>query len=161
METTGPSDQHHVHKWRRGAHRSPGPTAGLLEKMARSGCRRSHGDHLNPRSAPSAGRPRLKAHFLKQQYELLLPLTGGAPVVGHGAVVALAWPVLGRSEKIIIFSNLSGRPARHGSTSEKHYLCDQLPSATRGAGVDTDGPKFERRGLAVQIRGRRSPDRPI
>ena len=68
-----------------------------------------------------------------------------------------SWPVLGRSEKIIIFSNLSGRPARHGSTSEKHYLCDQLPSATRGAGVDTDGPKFERRGLAVQIRGRRSP----
>ena len=72
-------------------------------------------------------------------------------------LVLVSWPVLGRSEKIIIFSNLSGRPARHGSTSEKHYLCDQLPSATRGAGVDTDGPKFERRGLAVQIRGRRSP----
>ena len=52
---------------------------------------------------------------------------------------------------------ISGRPARHGSASEKHYLCDQLQSATRGTGVDTDGPKFERRGLAVQIRGRRSP----
>ena len=47
--------------------------------------------------------------------------------------------------------------ARHGSTSEKHYLCDQLPSATRGAGVDTDGLKFERRGLTVQIGLRRAP----
>ena len=37
------------------------------------------------------------------------------------------------SEKMIVFLNLSGGPARHGSTSEKHNLCDQFPSATRGA----------------------------